>query len=256
MNYSEIYCCRACKSKDLETITNLGNMHLSGQFPRKGQKISSGPLELVRCNNPKCNLVQLKQTFNLKEMYGDNYGYRSSLNQSMINHLKSKVEDIKALDILEEKDIILDIGSNDGTTLSQYEENKFQLIGIDPSAEKFRKYYRKDINLVVNFFSAKYFKEVFGNNSKAKVVTSFAMFYDLEDPVSFAKDVEEILDINGVWIIELSYLPTMLSQNSYDTICHEHLEYYGLKQIKFIVEKVGMEVIDYTLNDVNGGSIS
>lgn len=257
MNYKTIKKCRVCECKDFKNVVSLGNMALSGYFPSKSrEKVSCGPVDLVLCCNSECNLVQLKQTFNLDEMYGNNYGYRSSLNNSMVDHLKKKVSQIKHLSLLEEGDIILDIGSNDGTTLRQYEKNKYRLLGIDPSAEKFRAYYRDDINLIVDFFSKKLFQEKFGASEKAKVVTSFAMFYDLEDPVQFAKEIREILDEKGVWVLEMSYLPLMLKQNSYDTICHEHLEYYGLKQLEFIIRKAKLKIFDYSLNSVNGGSIS
>ncbi len=257
MNYKTIKQCRVCSNKNFKKVVSLGDMALSGYFPKEyGEKVSSGPVDLVLCSNSKCNLVQLEQTFNLDEMYGNNYGYRSSLNSSMVEHLKKKVSQIKDLSLLEENDIILDIGSNDGTTLSQYEKNKFQLLGIDPSAQKFREYYRDDINCIVDFFSSKLFREKFGTSAKAKVVTSFAMFYDLEDPVQFANEVREILHEKGVWVLEMSYLPSMLKQNSYDTICHEHLEYYGLKQLDYIIRKAKLKILDYSLNSVNGGSIS
>jgi NDP-4-keto-2,6-dideoxyhexose 3-C-methyltransferase len=152
-------------------------------------------------------------------------------------------------------DLVIDIGSNDGTSLGFYPEN-LKLVGVDPTGNKFKKYYKPHVELISDFFTSSLVNNVYGDK-KAKVVTSFSMFYDLDEPVSFAKEVSSVLDKNeGVWIFEQSYMPLMLERNSYDTICHEHLEYYGLKQIAFIAEKAGLKLIDVELNDVNGGSFS
>ena len=260
--YTTINCCRICKNKNLKSIFDLGNQYLTGTFPKnEKEKVNLGPVELVKCWKKKnsklevCGLVQLKQTFNLTTMYGMNYGYRSGLNKSMVKHLKSKVKDILNLKILNSKDLIIDIGSNDATTLLSYPKKKYQLVGIDPTGIKFSSYYPKYIKLISDFFSYKGLKKKIGNK-KAKVITSFAMFYDLENPVQFAKEIYQSLDDDGIWSFEQSYLPSMLKANSFDTICHEHLEFYYLKQILWITEKANLKVIDVSLNDVNGGSFS
>jgi hypothetical protein len=149
-------------------------------------------------------------------------------------------------------DIILDIGSNDGSMLGFYDP-KFKLVGIDPTGVKFAKSYRTDITLIPDFFTAETFKAHFGDK-KAKIITSIAMMYDLEDPVAFFKDISSILDNNGIWHIEQSYLPLMLEKNSYDTICHEHIEYYSLKQIELMASLADLKIIDVGTNSVNGGS--
>ena len=126
------------------------------------------------------------------------------------------------------------------------------MIGIDPTSKKFRKFYRNDIKIVPKFFSKKNYEKI--SKKKAKIVTSFSMFYDLPRPLEFAKDVYEILDEEGIWLLEQSYLPSMIKARSFDTICHEHLEYYSLKTIKWIADKIGFKIIHFKLNDVNGGS--
>ncbi len=255
--FTKIESCRVCKNKNLELVVDLGEQHLTGVFPMTSSMagITKGPLRLVKCHGTGCGLLQLEHTYDLPEMYGDNYGYRSGLNQSMVTHLRNKVETIKTLTKLEKGDLVIDIGSNDGTTLGFYPE-ELDLVGVDPTGKKFHKYYASHVKLIPNFFSAGLVTEKFGSK-KAKVVTSFSMFYDLEDPVKFAKDIATVLDPHtGIWVFEQSYMPTMLEMNSYDTICHEHLEYYGLKQIKWIAEAAGMKLIDVELNDVNGGSFS
>jgi len=172
----------------------------------------------------------------------------------MVRHLQNKVRALEAMVPLSDGDIILDIGSNDATTLKSYANEKLRRIGIDPTGKKFSKYYTKGIELVPDFFSASAYKSVF--TEPAKIVTSIAMFYDLENPVQFAKDIEKVLHEDGVWHFEQSYLPSMLRTNSYDTMCHEHLEYYSLSCVQHILDIAGFKIIDVKLNDINGGSFA
>ena len=249
--------CRICGSEHLASVMALGEQALTGVFPHsRSEKITTGPVELVKCSGVDgCGLVQLKQNYDLSEMYGMNYGYRSGLNASMVRHLHSKVAKILTLDVLEPGDLVIDIGSNDATTLRAYPENNFQLVGIDPTGIKFSSYYLTEITLIAEFFSADVVAKTL-SGKKAKIITSFSMLYDLEDPIAFAREIEASLSDDGVWIFEQSYLPAMLRTNSFDTICHEHLEFYALKQINWIADKAGLKVLDVEFNDVNGGSFS
>ena len=249
--------CRICGNTDLRPLVNLGEQCLTGRFPASPtQPLTRGPLELVKCHGPRsCGLVQLHHIYDPDEMYGQGYGYRSSLNRSMVDHLKQIVAGLRKRVEPGDDDLVLDIGSNDGTLLSFYPENGPTLVGIDPSAEQFRKYYRKDIQLVVDFFSAEVFARRFGGR-KARIVTSIAMFYDLAEPLSFMRGVAGILADDGVWLFEQSYLPTMLRVNAYDTICHEHLEYYCLQQIDRMARLSGLRICDVTQDNVNGGSFA
>ena len=240
--------CRSCKTKKLTNLYTLGKQTLTGIFPpKKNAKITKGDLSMVICN--KCKLLQLEHNFDANEMYGENYGYMSSLNKSMISHLKLKAFSLKNRYNLKSKNNILDIGSNDGTFLSFFNK-KFKLFGCDPTIKKFNKYYRKDINQLPFFFSSKHFKD-----KKFNLVTSISMFYDLPDPLNFAKEIYSILDNEGIWHIELSYMPMMIKNRSYDTICHEHLEYYSLKSLKYLLDKADLKIINLSFNQINGGSI-
>ncbi|WP_363926964.1 methyltransferase domain-containing protein, partial [Polynucleobacter sp. 39-46-10] len=208
----------------------LENQALTGVFPKtKTEKVTSGAVELVKCTSSNgCGLVQLRQSYDLSEMYGLNYGYRSGLNASMVKHLHSKVANILGMNLLQKGDLIIDIGSNDATTLRAYPQSEYDLVGIDPTGLKFSEYYPKEILLIPEFFSADAVAKALGGK-RAKVITSFSMFYDLEDPIAFAKEIEGALADDGIWIFEQSYLPAMLRTNSFDTICHEHLEFYAVK---------------------------
>ena len=188
------------------------------------------------------------------EMYGENYGYRSGLNQSMVSHLTDKVRYLERMVPLKAGDFVLDIGSNDATTLKAYAASGIRRVGIDPTGNKFREYYTEDIRLVPDFFSADAYRSV--ATQPARIVTSIAMFYDLEDPAEFVRQIASSLRDDGVWHLEQSYMPSMLRMNSYDTICHEHLEYYSLGALEKILGQADMKIVDVTMNAVNGGSFA
>lgn len=256
--YKKIEKCRICGNPHLECVLDLGKQMLTGVFPReKAAKVTCGPLRLVKCTGEKnvCGLLQLEHSYDLGEMYGENYGYRSGLNASMVKHLHTKVQKILDQVQLCEGDLVIDIGSNDSTTLQAYPSSGLNLVGVDPTGIKFRDYYPAHIQLIPDFFSSDLLKRFFPEQ-KAKIITSFSMFYDLEDPMGFMREVHEVLADNGVWVFEQSYMPTMLEKNSYDTVCHEHLEYYSLHQIKWMTDRVGFEIVDIEFNEINGGSFS
>lgn len=255
--YKEINSCRICDNTDLVDVFALGDQALTGVFPRVGGgEVPSGPVDLVMCaGEDSCGLVQLRQSYEPSIMYGDNYGYRSGLNKSMEQHLQRKVASILKRKILKKGDLVIDIGSNDGTTLRAYPQEEYQLVGVDPTGNKFKTFYPNGVVLLADFFSSQLLRR-HSITKKAKVITSFSMFYDLEDPVGFAKEVSAALHEDGIWITEQSYLPAMMRTTSFDTICHEHLEYYCLSQINLIAGLAGLRVLDVEFNDINGGSFS
>lgn len=253
-NLSILKSCRVSGSSNLISVLSLGNQALTGVFPKDtSEDITVGPLELVWC--PDSGLLQLRHSYDLSEMYGTNYGYRSGLNQTMVQHLQNKVAYLNRLRPLVEGDVVLDIGSNDATLLSAYQTSGVNRLGIDPTGIKFSQYYSNGIDLIPDFFSAEAYRSKF-KNKQAKIITSIAMFYDLERPGDFVADIAEILDTEGVWHFEQSYMPTMLRMNAYDTVCHEHLEYYSLYVVKKLVEQHDLKVIDVQMNAVNGGSFA
>lgn len=247
--------CRACGNQDLISILDLGNQALTGVFPRTRDEADLvAPLELVVCSPAGCGLVQLRHDTDLTVMYGERYGYRSSIRPFMVNHLQGKVDAALALVDVHEGDVVLDIGSNDGTLLLGYPDIGLRLVGCDPSAEKFRTWYPENSELIVDFFSAERFREHLGGR-KARIITSIAMFYDLPDPIAFMRDVRDVLADDGIWMIEHSYLPSMLDATCYDNICHEHLEFYALRQLEFMAGQAGLTVLSAERTDVYGGSL-
>ena len=254
MQHEAISSCRISGSTNLIKILSLGDQFLTGVFPKKvSQKITKGPLDLMWC--PDSGLVQLNNSYDLNEMYGLNYGYRSGLNNSMVQHLKNKVDQLTILHHVSSGDVVLDIGSNDGTLLSSYKNKELNRIGIDPTGLKFQEFYKDGLQLIPDFFTADTYRSRFPAKNAA-IITSISMFYDLESPSNFVADIAKILDRDGIWHFEQSYMPTMLRTTSYDTICHEHLEYYSLHVVKSLIEKHGLKIIDVQMNSINGGSFA
>jgi len=243
--------CRACGSTKLESVLDLGIQPLSGVFPKKGDPDPlSGPLTLVKCG--KCALVQLAHNYPLELMYGENYGYRSGLNQSMASHLQLKARKLSHLFDIKPGAIVLDIGSNDGTFLNSWSSDVTR-VGFDPTIIKFGKFYDQTIIKVAEFFSADVYLSSF---NPAKLITSISMFYDLQKPLDFVLDIKKCLANDGFWHFEQSYLYSMLQSNSYDTICHEHLEYYSMESVSNLLDVAGLKIVDVELNNINGGSFS
>jgi NDP-4-keto-2,6-dideoxyhexose 3-C-methyltransferase len=242
--------CRLCKSPDLTEVINLGEQYITSRFPNYGDwstpKIA---ISLSRCND--CFLLQTSQTTTAADMYEHEYGYRSGISNTMRAHLQKYQQEILGKVNLEPNDAVLDIGSNDSTMLQYYNTN-LKRIGMDPTGNQFKEYYGA-VELVPTYFTKARYQEIYGN-LRCKIVSSISMFYDLPDPVQFATDIHDILDDEGIWTCEQSYLLSMLESNSIDTICHEHLEYYAIRQIKEIADKAGFKIIDVSFNDCNGGS--
>lgn len=247
--------CRICSGSELKTILALGDQPLSGVFPMPNEPDpSSSPLDLVRCMSPECGLIQLRHTAELREMYGSTYGYFSSISPMMVAHLERKATELLRYVQPEKGDVVLDIGCNDGTLLNAYGTGKGLVrVGMDPSAEKFANSYQSDIRVIYDFFSTVRIRELIGKR-ECKIITSIAMFYDLDDPLKFVGDIQAILSRDGVWAAELSYLPLLLRQLTYDQICHEHVTYLGLRDMNTMLRKNGLRLLDVWFNDMNGGS--
>ncbi len=251
--------CRLCGNTDLKLILKLGEQPLSGVFPRpEAPDPSVSPLELIRCNKESkpdaCGLVQLRHQAELSEMYGTTYGYFSSISPTMVSHLEEKVRHLKAFAKPVKDDVVLDIGCNDGTLLNAYgADSGLVRLGMDPSSKKFAAHFQPGIQVVNDFFSEKGVRSMIGDR-QCRIITSIAMFYDLDDPVDFMRQIRALLAPNGVWALELSYLPLLCTQLTYDQVCHEHVTYFSLSHLDWMMKKTGMKILDVSFNDINGGS--
>ena len=250
MNFS--FKCRFCKNKNFQSLFSLGKISYTGKFPNSIKKeIPKSKIELVICN--KCKLVQLKNSFNSKYLYADDYGYKTGLNQTMKSHMKNIVNLFKRKIKLNDKDFILDIASNDATLLNLYNK-KLTRVGIDPIIKKYKTNYKKINFAISDFFSAQKIKKYCKSN-KFKVITALSVFYDLPDPNKFLKDIRNILHKDGLFLLEHADLASILKLNMFDTICHEHLEYYSTTIINKMLVHNNLKLIDVFSNDINGGSM-
>lgn len=245
--------CRSCGSSALTSVLSLGEQHVSN-FVDAPTKSAQAPLDLVLCTpkNGGCGLLQLRHTVEAGVLYR-NYWYRSGVNETMRRALADITDNAERLVPLAPGDVVIDIGSNDSTLLRHYKTPNLRRIGFEPAVNLMPYAREEHMDIINDFFSAKRFSDIAGT-AKAKIITSIAMFYDLEDPNMFVADVARCLADHGVWVIQMSYLPLMLKQNAFDNICHEHLEYYALGSLNTLLARHGLRVIDVELNDVNGGS--
>ncbi len=248
----EITRCRACNSKSFSPILSLGNQYVTNFVENESDKNTLCPLDLVLCGD--CKLLQMKHNAPPESMWNEQYWYKSGISSTIKNDLKDIVEKSKKLSPLSEGDIVIDIGCNDGTLLNFYNSAGVSLVGFEPSNNVAKESAEKGINVINNFFNAENFIEEYCGKT-AKIITAISMFYDLEDPNKFLKDIKKCLDKNGIFVIQQNYLVTMLEQNAFDNICHEHREYYSFNSLNNILKKHGLEIFDVEKNNINGGSI-
>ena len=249
--------CRVCGSGSLTPVIDLGEQYLQGSFVKEGKEMPPQrkiPCQIVRCNpetdEAACGLLQMKHSVPPEILYAA-YWYRSGTNETMRGHLAGIVR--RALEILGKQNAaVLDIGCNDGTLLKNYPP-EFVKFGVDPSdvAQEVR---GENLRVVQDIFPSARLNGLL-DERKLDVITSIAMFYDLENPVEFCRRIKKHLSPEGIWIFEMSYLPEMLRLNSYDTICHEHLEYYSLAVLEKIAAAADLRIFEIEFNDINGGSI-
>lgn len=242
--------CRISGEPLIELFT-LGELHLS-DFINQDQEPRLTPVELKLMLAPTSGLVQLAHTADFDAMYRE-YWYRSGTNATMRLELEEIAKRATKLIKPVSGDVWLDIGCNDGTLLSNVDPSVTR-VGFDPALNTFLEEESKKHadTVVVDYFTAEKYQAT--GHKKAKVITSIAMFYDLEDPHAFVNDIDAVLDDEGLWIIQMSYLPLMLKQLAFDNICHEHLEYYSLESLTYLLDQHDFSVVDCELNDINGGS--
>jgi len=254
--YRRITNCRSCDSPQLEEILSLGNQRIVS-FTEDDKKPPKIPLNLVLCND--CHLLQLRHTTRPDLLWGNEYGYRSGVNETMRNELGDIVHKAEEIVNLTNKDIVIDVGCNDGTLLKAYTKDPIR-VGYDPSInvakytlDYFQTMKADKYSLFVDYFRKEPYLRKYPENS-AKVITNIAMFYDLDKPNEFLQDIKKCLHPEGVFVIQQNYLKGMLDQLAFDNVCHEHLEYYSLLSLEPLLEKNGLEIFDVSQNNINGGS--
>ncbi len=248
----EIRECRGCGSGQLIQIISFGNQYVTNFVDKDNSEQIKCPLDLVICKN--CKLVQLKHNAPPESMWDEQYWYKSGISSTIREDLKDIVEASRKILPPQKGDVVVDIGCNDGTLLSFYGKGDFETVGFEPSKNVARDATAKGLKVINNFFNYNDYKKEF-SDKKAKIITAISMFYDLEDPNSFMRDIVSCLDKKGLLVIQQNYLLTMLTNNAFDNVCHEHREYYSLLSFKKLLDKFGLEVFDVKQNGINGGSI-
>lgn len=247
--YTTIERCRVCGSSDISDLYSIGDLYISN-FPEKSDDGIKAPLEMVMCEN--CSLVQLRDTAPQELMYARFYWYRSGVTQTMRYALRDITKSIEDRIELNPGDVVLDIGSNDGTMLRTFEKEGIIKVGVEP-ASNLAEEGAKGIDYFINdFWKYESYMDIVGK--KAKVITAIGMFYDMEDPNEFIRDAALALEDDGIFVAQLMCLKNMLDTNDVGNICHEHLEFYSLVSLEYLFDKNGFEIIDIDHNEVNGGS--
>jgi hypothetical protein len=258
--YKNIQHCRVCGSADLTAVVSIEEQHLSPTFVETNENNPLAdirvPQTLVLCdrsnNADACGLLQLKETVEPDYLYRE-YFYRSSVSDTMRKDLRNVVDDVVERAHLEDNDVVVDIGANDCTMIGYFPSGLMR-IGVEPAQNISWEGVDPSIKIVNNYFSQDVLNDTL-KDKKVKIFTSCAMFYDLDDPNSFVADVKSLLHKEGVWCIQLSYLPLMLKNINFYDICNEHLEYYSLHTLNYLMKQNGLEIFDAAENDVNGGSV-
>lgn len=246
---TQITQCRSCGNEELKTVFDIGDLKVNAFVSKPNEDVGMAPLALVHCN--ECDLVQLTHTVREDDLY-KNYWYLSRLNKKIVDNLESITVEAQKRVALSDNDIVVDIGANDGTLLSFYPDN-ITKVGIDP-AQNIHKELEANCDIMIgDFFNRENWHKTM-KDQKANIITTVAMFYDLDDPNSFVQDIKSILSDTGIWICQLMTARPMLDSNDIGNVIHEHLEYYSYKSLVYLLERNGLEISEVRENDINGGS--
>lgn len=244
--------CRNCQSSYLKYLFSLGKLSYTGKFPKNNKtNVKKTNVTLVICSN--CSLVQLHHNYNMKYLYNQDYGYRTGVNKTMTTHMSKVKKMLCAKAKIKSGDLVLDIASNDGTLLNFYSKNVIK-VGIDPLVTRYIKYYKNIEFKIPDFFSLNVIKK-YKIKKKFKIISALSVFYDIKNPNKFLKDVNSVLDDNGIFLLEYADLFSILKYKMFDTICQEHITYYSTKVILKILDKNNLRIFDIKRNSINGGSV-
>ena len=251
--------CKICGNTNLEKVVSIEEQFLSATFVKSNYKNPltkiKTPLTLVLCKSKNkkksCGHLQLLEMVKPDLLYREYY-YRSSTNDTMKKDLQEVTKSLIKIVKPRKKDLIVDIGSNDNTLLNFYNKN-FSFIGFEPAKNIKKIKTKNNIKIINNYFNSKEFFKT--TKQKAKIISSCAMFYDLKNPKNFVNDIKNIIDNDGVWCVQISYLLHMITNMNFYDICHEHLSYYSIESFENLLKPFGLKIFSIKTNNVNGGSI-
>lgn len=242
MSYYKRKNCRYCNSSDLTQFISLGEHPPSNSFISSDQieKEKKYPLDVYFCN--ECYLVQLLDVVSADSIF-DNYHYLSSSSKALVNHFSAMTEELSERFHLKPFDIVVDIGCNDGITLNTYRIKDLMKIGVEPSNVADIAI-ESGLTVIKSFFSKKVAHKIVNNFGHAKIITATNVFAHIDDMNSFMEGIPDLLDDDGVLIVEVSYLIDLIDNYLFDTIYHEHLCYLSLNPVISFIEKFDLEVFD------------
>jgi hypothetical protein len=248
--------CIVCKSELEEDTIIVGNQFPSAIFANKNedytQSIDSSSLNLTRCSNDSCSLVQLSNDYDLDIVF-QNYPYISGTTATMKSILEDVVDEGIEVSKPKNNDVILDIGGNDGTMLSYIDQEVGHKVNIDAahgvdSVDIPGKYTK-----IEGLFNKDTYENI--ESKKPKLIFSVAMFYHLNNPLIFCNDIASIMDNESIWVVQMTYLGSMLRDNIYDNIVHEHKAYYSIHSLEYLLKQCGLHICGAKVVNSYGGSI-
>ena len=249
-NVKHVTECRSCRAPLSKTIFDIGELKINAFMIEPNTDIGSAALTLVHCE--ECDLIQLSHTVREEDLY-KNYWYLSRLNKKIVDNLQACTDAAKSWVHILDGDYVLDIGANDGTLLSFYDSDKVIRVGCDP-AQNIHSELEKNCDVLIgDFFNKENWQAAVGDK-RAKIITTIAMFYDLDDPNSFVSDIKSTLAPDGLWLCQLMTAAPMLDTNDLGNVIHEHIEYYSYKSLVNLMERHGLQIHKVKMNDINGGS--
>ena len=246
--------CQISGVKDLKTILSLCYLPPVNKLKKINSSLCEDtfyPSELMF--SPTSKLVQLSTIVNKEILFPKEYPYTSSTTKVLRENFKELYKDCRKIIKISSKDLVIDIGSNDGNLLNNFKKHH-RVLGVTP--EKIGKIaIKKGINTLIRYFDKKTSYLILKKYGKAKIITATNVFAHIEDVNSLMKNLLKVLIDDGVFISESHYLVSLIKTNQYDTIYHEHLRYYSLTSLKYLFEKYGMEIIHAKKINTHGGSI-
>ena len=246
----EIKNCRVCESTNFDDVLDLGNQPWGNDFRATPGDAEKYPLIGVFCND--CSTFQIKHNVSKEVMYED-HTYLSGANASMSSHFQS-VSDKACKNLSNDQNFVVDIGSNDGTLLRTYKDKGLKVLGVEPCENIALKAIDSGIPTVIDFFNNDVANSIITEHGKANIISAANVFYHVEELHDIVKGITNLLSDNGTFIVQGTYLPNLINNNEFDIIYHEHLLYYRIENLNFLLNKFGLEVFDVDFADVHGGS--
>jgi SAM-dependent methyltransferase len=254
-DYRDKSTCRLCGFGPLKDVLQLTQTPLANAFVPPAMRDNEQrlfPLVLRMC--ARCHHVQLGCVVNPENLFRD-YVYVSGTSPSFRRHFETYAEDVINRTGLQPDDLVLEIGSNDGTLLSVFKAHGARVLGIDPAAEIADRANKDGIPTIPEFFTSELANEISDQHGKAKIVTANNVFAHIDDLAEVVDGIQKVLSADGLFVFEVSYLVDVLTKNLFDTIYHEHLDYHSLGPLLEFFRKRNLKIIGAERISSHGGSI-